>query len=78
MERYSPSRSRGRESIRGPVMTIRRVTAPMLYAHGASGRWLSSLTAAMDEAAAALCRTCWRQGRSREPVRIEQPPRPAR
>ncbi|MBW4050824.1 MAG: hypothetical protein HIU85_05070 [Proteobacteria bacterium] len=61
-------------------MTIRRVTAPILYAQSASGRWLSSLTAAMDEGAAILCRTCWRQGRTLElrPVRMEQPPRPAR
>jgi hypothetical protein len=45
-------------------MTIRRVTAPALYAQSTSGRWLSSLTAAMDEAAAALCRMTWLRSRT--------------
>lgn len=52
-------------------MTIRRITPPMLYVQSAPGRWLSNLTAAMDEAAAALCRRCWREQRvlAFEPVR---------
>ncbi len=53
-------------------MTIRRSTPTLLYAHSAPGRWICNLTAAMDEAAAALCRVYWQKGRSPalRPVRI--------
>jgi hypothetical protein len=58
-------------------MTIRRTSPTLLYAQSAPGRWMSSLTAAMDEAAG-LCRVYWQQGRSLRPVRIEQRARRAR
>ncbi len=45
-------------------MTIRRITAPILYAHSAPGRWFLNMTAAMDEAAAGLCRMYWQQGQA--------------
>ncbi|HET9109166.1 MAG TPA: hypothetical protein VFN79_18465 [Steroidobacteraceae bacterium] len=58
---------------------MHRVTAPMLYAQSAPGRWLANLTPAMDEAAAVLCRACWRQGRPLDlrPMRLERRPRTA-
>jgi hypothetical protein len=69
----------------GTAMTIRRVTAPVLYTQSTSGRWLSSLTAAMDEAAAGLCRMTWLRSRTTpalapalQPVRMSPPSRQAR
>lgn len=72
MEGYSTAALLSGEATEGTAMTIRRITAPMLYTQSAPGRWLSSLTAAMDEAAAGWCRTYWQQGRLPicHPVRI--------
>jgi hypothetical protein len=55
-------------------MTTRRIGAPMLYARNARLRWPHILSGAMDEAAAAICRTYWRHGgvAAIQPERIER------
>jgi hypothetical protein len=56
-------------------MSTRRISPQMLYPQSAPARWVQSLAALMNEAAADLCRAYWQHGRrpALQPARIQRP-----
>lgn len=73
-----PAMSRKPATLRGEIaMTMRRITAQMLYARSSPVRWIGALLRAMEEATASLCRLSWQHGyvRALQPVVLASSPR---